>query len=331
MRRREFIAGLAGVAAWSVVARAEQASKVVRIGFLVTGSLASPDMRVTIDAFQQALGQLGYIEGQNVVTEYREADGNVEQFANLANELAHDGVNLLVAPNTPAARAAREATTTIPIVAAAMGNPVADGLVSSLARPGGNVTGLTFLGPDLTSKRLQLLKEALPNLARVAALWHRDAYGARTMNEMLETTAVAAQALRLQYRQVGVRGPAEVDSAFFAMVHQDAEAVLIFPSPVFYVERRRIADLALRYRLPSMFVDREFVQVGGFIAYGASLADLFRRSATYVDKILKGANPADLPVEQPTKFDLAINLKTAKSLGLEISPQLLARADEVIE
>src|SRR5262249_4347718 len=260
----------------------------------------SPDMRVTIDAFQQALRQLGYIEGQNIVTEYREAHGNVEQFANLATELARVAVDLIVAPNTPAARAARQAATTTPIVAAAMGNPVADGLVSSLARPTGNVTGLTFLGPELTSKRLQLLKEALPNLSRVAALWHRDAYGARTMNEMLETTDVAARALRLQYQPVGVRGPAELDSAFFAMIHQDAEAVLIFPSPMFYVERRRIADLALRYRLPSMFIDREFVQVGGFIAYGASLTDLFRRSATYVDKILNSAKPADLPVEQPT-------------------------------
>jgi putative tryptophan/tyrosine transport system substrate-binding protein len=331
MRRREFIAGLGGAAAWPLVARAQQASKVVRIGFLVTGSLASPDMRVTIDAFQQALRQLGYIDGQNIVIEYREAHGDIEPLANLATELVRAGVDLIVAPNTPAARAARQATTTTPIVAAAMGNPVADGLVSSLARPGGNVTGLTFLGPELTSKRLQLLKEALPNLSRVGALWHREAYGARTMNEMLETTDVAAQALRLQLQPVGVRGPAELDSAFFAMIHQDAQAVLVLPSPVFYVERRRIADLALRYRLASTFVDREFVQVGGFIAYGASLADLFRRSATYVDKILKGAKPADLPVEQPTEFDLAINLKTAKALGLEMPPTLLARADEVIE
>jgi putative tryptophan/tyrosine transport system substrate-binding protein len=331
MRRREFMAGLGGSAAWPLVARGQQASRVARIGFLVTGSLAAPDMRVTIDAFQQALRQLGYIEGQNIVTEYREAHGNVEHFANLATELVRAGVDLIVAPNTPAARAARQATTTTPVVAAAMGNPVADGLVSSLARPGGNVTGLTFLGPELTSKRLQLLKEALPNLSRVGALWHREAYGARTMNEMLETTDVAAQALRLQLQPVGVRGPAELDSAFFAMIHQDAQAVLVLPSPAFYVERRRIADLALRYRLASTFVDREFVQVGGFIAYGASLVDLFRRSATYVDKILKGAKPGDLPVEQPTKFDLAINLKTAKALGLEMPPTLLARADEVIE
>jgi putative ABC transport system substrate-binding protein len=329
VKRREFIAGLGGAAAWPVAARAQQASRVARIGFLGTGS--SPDTRVLIDAFQQGIRQLGYIEGQNIVIEYREAHGNIEQLANLATEFARIGLDLIVVPNTPVARAARQATTTIPIVAAAMGNPVADGLVSSLARPGGNVTGLTFLGPELTSKRLQLLKDALPKLSRVAALWHRDAYGARTMSEMLETTEVAAQALRLQYQPVGVRGPAELDSAFFAMIHQDAEAVLIFPSPMFYVERRRIADLALRYRLPSMFIDREFVQVGGFIAYGASLTDLFRRSAIYVDKILKGAKPADLPVEQPTEFDLAINLKTAKALGLEISPQLLARADEVIE
>jgi ABC-type uncharacterized transport system substrate-binding protein len=331
MRRREFIAALGGAVAWPVVGRAQQASRVARIGFPVTGSLASPDTRVTIDAFQQGLRQLGYIEGQNIVIEYREAHGDIEQLANLATELARVGVDLIVAPNTPAARAARQATTTTPIVVAAMGNPVADGLVSNLARPGGNVTGLTFLGPELTSKRLRLLKDALSNLSRVAALWHRDAYGARTMNEMLETTDVAARALRLQLQPVGVRGPVELDGAFFAMIRQDAEGVLVFPSSVFYVERRRIADLALRYRLPSMFVDREFVQVGGLIAYGASLADLFRRSATYVDKILKGAKPADLPVEQSTKFDLAINLKTASALGLTVPQMLLATADEVIE
>jgi putative ABC transport system substrate-binding protein len=210
-------------------------------------------------------------------------------------------------------------------------NPVADELVSSLARPGGNVTGLTFLGPELTSKRLQLLKDALPSVSRVAALWHRDAFGERTTNDMLKATDAAARTLQLQLQSVGIRSPEELAGAFFAMVRQDAGAVLVFPSPMLYGERRHIADLALRYRLPSMSVDREFVQVGGFMAYGASITDLIRRSAIYVDKILRGAKPGDLPVEQPTKFDLAINLKTAKALGITMPTSVLARADEVIE
>jgi putative tryptophan/tyrosine transport system substrate-binding protein len=328
MRRREFIAGLGGAAAFSTAALP---AKVARIGFLVTGSLASPDTTVLVDGFQRGLRQLGYVEGQNIVIEYREAHGDIEQFGSLATELVRLNVDLIVAPNTPAARAARQATTTIPIVASALANPVEDGLVSSLAHPGGNVTGLTFLGPELTSKRLQILKDALPNLFRVAALWHRGAFGERTTNNMLETTDAAARTLQLQLKTVGVRSSEELNGAFFTMIRQDAQAVLVFPSPMLYGERRRIADLALRYRLPSISVDSEFAKVGGFIAYGASLTDLLHRCAVYVDKILKGAKPADLPVEQPTKFDLAINLKTAKTLGLEISPQLLARADEVIE
>jgi putative ABC transport system substrate-binding protein len=331
MRRREFIAAFGSAAAWPLAARAQQAVRVPRIGYLVTDSLEAPETQVIHDAFRQSLRQLGYVEGQNIVIEYRETHGHTEQFGSLATELVHLNVDLIVAPNTPAACAARQATTTIPIVAAALANPVEDGLVSSLARPGGNVTGLAFLGPELTSKRLQLLKDALPNVSRVAALWHRDVFGERTTNNMLMTTDAAARTLQLQLQSVGIRSPNELAGAFFAMVRQDAEAVLIFPSPMLYGERRRIADLALRYRLPSMSVDREFAQVGGFMAYGASIIDLVRRSAIYVDKILKGAKPADLPVEQPTKFDLAINLKTAKALGLTVPPALLARADEVIE
>jgi putative ABC transport system substrate-binding protein len=331
MRRRAFIAALGGATAWPMMARGQQPVRVPRIGYLVTDSLEAPETQVIHDAFRQSLRQLGYVEGQNIVIEYRETHGHTEQFGSLATELVHLNVDLIVAPNTPAARAARQATTTIPIVAAALANPVEDGLVSSLARPGGNVTGLAFLGPELTSKRLQLLKDALPNVSRVAALWHRDVFGERTTNDMLITTDAAARTLQLQLQSVGIRSPNELAGALFAMVRQDAEAVLIFPSPMLYGERRRIADLALRYRLPSMSVDREFAQVGGFMGYGASIIDLVRRSAIYVDKILKGAKPADLPVEQPTKFDLAINLKTAKALGLTVPPALLARADEVIE
>jgi ABC-type uncharacterized transport system substrate-binding protein len=331
MNRREFIAALGGATAWPMVARGQQPVRVPRIGYLVTDSLEAPETQMIHDAFRQSLRQLGYVEGQNIVIEYRETHGHTEQFGSLATELVNLNVDLIVAPNTPAARAARQATTTIPIVAAALANPVEDGLVSSLARPGGNVTGLAFLGPELTAKRLQLLQDALPSVSRVAALWHRNAFGERTTNDMLRTTDAAARTLHLQLQSVGVRGPEELADAFFAMVRQNAEAVLVFPSPMLYGERRRIAALGLRYRLPSMSVDREFAQVGGFMAYGASIVDLVRRSAIYVDKILKGAKPADLPVEQPTKFDLAINLKTAKALGIQIPPALLARADEVIE
>jgi putative ABC transport system substrate-binding protein len=245
--------------------------------------------------------------------------------------LVRRDVDLIVAPNTPAAIAAMQATTTIPIVVEVMGDPVRDGLVASLARPGGNVTGLTFLGPELTAKRLQLMKDILPAMSRVVVLWHPDAYGEGTMSEMIRTTEAGAGALSLQLEMIEVRNPEELDGAFSAMTAKGAEAVFVFPSPMLFTERRRIVDLALRYRLPSMAVERGFPELGGLMSYGASLRDLWRGAATFVDKIIKGAKPGDLPVQQPTKYELVINLKTVKALGLEIPPQLLARADEVIE
>jgi ABC-type uncharacterized transport system substrate-binding protein len=238
---------------------------------------------------------------------------------------------LIVASNTPAARAARQATTTIPIVVAVMGDPVSDGLVASLARPAGNVTGMTFLGPELVSKRLELLKQALPALSRIAALWHPGAYGESTMTEMMGKMETAAATLLVRLQPVEVRGSAEFDGAFLAMARERADALIVLPSPMLFSERRHIVDLATQNRLPSIAMAREFVELGGLMSYGASLPDLFRRAGGYVDKILKGARPADLPVQQPTDFELVINLKTAKSLGLEIPPTLLARADEVIE
>jgi ABC-type uncharacterized transport system substrate-binding protein len=330
--RREFITLLGGAAAgWPFCSRAEPTSKVFRVGFMATGSLRSPEQRSMTDAFRQGLRERGYLEGQNIVIEYRAAEGKIERFTELAAELVDLHPDLIVASNTPAARAARQATATIPIVVAVMGDPVGDGLVASLARPAGNVTGMTFLGPELASKRLELLKQALPAMSRVAALWHPGAYGESTMTEMMGRMEAAAATLLVQLQPVEVRGPAEFDDAFLAMTRERPDALIVLPSPMLFSERRHIVDLATQNRLPSIAMAREFVELGGLMSYGASLPELFRRAGGYVDKILKGARPADLPVQQPTEFELVINLKTAKTLGIEVSSSLLARADEVIE
>jgi len=335
MRRREFITLLGGLAAsavsWPLAARAQQPARVARIGYLVTGSLDSPEYRRIIDAFRQGLGQLGYREGQNIAIEFREAHGQTARFGPLAAELAGRDVDVIIAPSTAAARAARQATTTIPIVAFALGDAVADGLVSSLARPGGNVTGLAFLAPELTAKRLQLFKDVVPTLSRVAGLWDPGTFGERTTGEMLKTSEAAAAALGLQLQMIAIRSHEELDSAFSAMIGDRIEAVFVFPGPLFFSAQQRIAALALRHRLPSMFVYSDFVHLGGLLAYGASIADLARRSAIYVDKILKGAKPGELPVEQPIRFELAINLRTARTLGIVVSPNVQQLADEVIE
>jgi putative ABC transport system substrate-binding protein len=332
IRRREFITLLGGAATWPVAARAQQpAAKTARIGLLATGALDSADMKSILDAFRQGLRERGYVEGQNIVIEYRAADGKIERFPELATELVRLNLDLIVAGNTPAARAAKEATITIPIVVPVMGDPVGDGLVASLARPGGNITGMTFLGPELAIKRLELLKQALPTISRVAALWHPGAYGESTMREMMRKMEVAAGTLLVQLQLVEVRGAAEFDRAFLAITSERADALIVLPSPMLFGERRHIVDLATRHRLPSIAMAREFVELGGLMAYGASIRDLFRSAGVYVDKILQGTKPADLPVEQPTKFELVINLTTAKALGLEVPPTLLALADEVIE
>ena len=330
--RRTFIGTLAGaLLAAPLAAEAQQAGKVARIGYLVTGSLESSEMRARLDAFRQGLRERGYVEGQNILIEYRLADGKIERLPSLATELARLKVDLIVAVATPAARAAQQATTTIPVVAVAMGDPVRDGLVASLARPGGNITGSTFLGPELVPKRLELLKEALPKVSRVAALWHPGAFGERTSQDMLKGTEAAVRTLGVHLQLVDVRRPDELDRAFSTMTRERSDALIVFPSSMLFSERRRIVALVAKSRLPSMFNNRESVELGGLISYGTNLTDLNRRAATYVDKILKGAKPADLPVEQPTTFELVINLKTAKALGLTIPPSLLLRADEVIQ
>lgn len=331
MKRREVIAAFAGAAAWPLAVWAQQRKNVPRIGFLVTASIETPEGRAIFKAFDQGLREHGYVDGQNVLVEVRAADSNVERFPALANELVGLNVDLIVASNTPAARAAQQATTTIPIVVPVMGDPVGDGLVASLARPGGNITGLTFLGPQLVPKRLALLKEALPTASQVAALWHPGAYGGRTMDDMMNEAEEAALTLGVHLRLIAVHVPDDLDRALSTVAGERADALLIFPSPMLYNLRKRIVDFAAEHWLPIMAMGKEFVQLGGFMSYGADIIDFNRRSVVYVDKILKGAKPADLPVEQPTKFELFINIKTAKAFGINIAPSLIARADEVIE
>jgi len=326
--RRTFIGTLVvSLLAAPLAAEAQQAAKVARIGYLAGNLTASPHLP---EAFRQGLRDLGYVEGRNVVIEYRDAEGRPERFAALAAELVALKVDVIVAPNTPAALAAKQATRTLPIVFAVAADPVMSGLVTSLARPGADVTGLSILAPELVGKRLELLTQAVPGVSRVAVLWQPGGLGERTDKDMLKEADVAARALGVRLQVVEARGPEDFDRAFTEMARARAGALTVLPSNMFTSERRRLVDLAAKNRLPAVYPWREFVEAGGFMAYGPNIADLFRRAATYVDKILKGAKPADLPVEQPTKFELVINLKTAKALGLTIPPSVLGRADEII-
>jgi putative tryptophan/tyrosine transport system substrate-binding protein len=331
MRRREFIAGIAGVAAWPLVAGAQQSSKVARVGLLIPGRLGAPMTIENLGAVRQGLADLGYVEGHNIVFEERGGDGTNGGLVGPAAELVSLNVDLIVAIATPAARAAQHATATIPIVVGSVGDPVQDGLVASLAHPGGNITGTTFLGPELVPKRFGLLKELLPAASRIAVLWNPDAFSELTTKVMVSEAAEAAKSLELELQYVEIRGPEEFERGVADAAKGGAQAMFQFPNPIFYENRERLVDLAAHYRLPAMYNAREFVEVGGLIGYGASPLGLNRRTAFYVDKILKGAKPADLPVEQPTVFDLAINRTTAKALGIDVPQTLLARADEVLE
>jgi ABC-type uncharacterized transport system substrate-binding protein len=332
MDRRAFISALAsGLLAAPLVAEAQPARRrVPLVGLLQQGHPSDPMRLRTADALRQGLREHGhYVEGQNIAIEYRY--GDVDALQSLANDLVRLNVDVIVAGGTPAAIAAKRATNTIPVVVANMADAVADRLVVSLARPGGNVTGNTFLGPELGPKRLQLLREVIPRVSRVAALQHPGVYGERTMRDMLKELEKTARAIGVELQVVGANSPDDFENAFAEMGKGHAAALIVLPSPMFYTEHRLLVDLAAKHRLPAIYVFREAVDVGGLMAYGASIPDLFRRAATYIDKILKGAKPADLPVEQPTKFELVINLKTAKALGLTIPPSLLQRADQVIE
>src|SRR5262245_30897600 len=323
-----FIAVLAlSLLAAPLVAGAQQTGKVPRIGFL---SLTSPSDRPALfDAFRQGLRELGWVEGQNVVIDYRYAEDRVDRLPDLASELVRLKVDLIVSWGTQGVTAAKDATETIPIVMIAVRDPVGIGLIASLARPGGNVTGVSgYAGLQLVAKQLELLKETVPKIRRVAILSNpSNAYHQLAIREV----NVAARSLGVQLLLLEARGPNEFDDAFAAMAKERVGALLVLSDGIFSSHRTRLADLAARSRLPAAYAIREIVEAGGLMSYGPSFLDLFRRSATFVDKILKGAKPADLPVEQPTKFELVINLKAAKALGLEVPPLLIAQADELIE
>jgi putative ABC transport system substrate-binding protein len=329
MNRRDTVLALLALGAAPLAAEAQQAGKVARIGYVSANLADNPHLR---DAFLQGLRDLGYVEGRNAVIEYRGAEGNVERVPALAAELVALKVDVIfVGGGTRVTLGAMQATKTIPIVFTGVGDPVESGLVSNLARPGGNVTGLSALSPELVGKRLELLKQAIPGVDRVAVLWRPGALGERTDKDMLTAADVAARALGLRLQFVEAQDADEFARAFSDMSSARAGALTVLPSNRFLRHHTRIVDLAARNRLPAVYTSREFVDAGGLMSYGANEPDLFRRAATYVDKILKGAKPGDLSVEQPTKFELVINLKTAKVLGLTIPQSMLAHADEVIQ
>jgi putative tryptophan/tyrosine transport system substrate-binding protein len=327
VKRREFITLLGSAAAWPLAARAQPGGKKYTIGLFSAG-IRLPENAPAWIAFLSALRELGWIEGKNVVFEGRYADNRLERLPALAEELVRLNVDVIVAIGTLAPLAAKRATSTIPIVMAAAGDPLGSGLVASLAQPGGNVTGMSLMAPDLGGKRLELLKELLPRFARVAVLWNAaNPYSANVFKE----TQVAGRVLGVQVQSLEVRNPEDLNGAFEAARQQHPDALVSVEDPFTATYRKRITDFAIAARLPSLYGLREDANAGGLVSYGANLAELYRRAAGYVDKILKGAKPADLPVQQPTTFELVVNLKTARLLGLEIPPTLLARADEVIE
>ena len=320
-----FAAAVSVLAAVSV-AHAQPGGSVPRVGYLSPYSASDPQIQRGRDLFELALRELGYVEGQNVAIEYRWAEGKDERLPRLAAELVHSAVDVIVATGgVPSARAAQQATRTIPIVLGGAVDPVGAGLVASLARPGGNITGVTLIPDALVGKQLELLTEILPKASRVAVLWNPDNPG----NARQLRAAEAVPGLRLE--PVEARDPAEIEKAFVTMAGRRADGVIVLLDPIFLHERERIADLAMRNRLPAVYGYRLHANAGGLMAYGANRAELPRQTALYVARILKGAKPADLPVAQPAKFELVINIKTAKALGLKIPQSVLLRADEIIE
>jgi ABC-type uncharacterized transport system substrate-binding protein len=307
---------------------AVEAQQAARIGYLTLNLDANPRYH---DAFRQGLRDLGYVEGRDVVIEYRDARGKPERLAALAAELVALNVDVIVAPGTLAALAAKRATATTPIVVSTIGDPVADGLVESLARPGGNVTGLSNLSGDLIGKCMQLLKEAVPRTTRVAVLTHPGSATTKTDKDYATRAHAAGRSLGFEVQLIDAGRPVDLDRAFAEMTRWHANALVVMPYATLLQERTGIAIMAAKQRVPAVYAYRENVMAGGLMSYGADLADQFRRSAAYVDRILKGAKPGDLPIEQPTKFELVINLKTAKALGLTIPQTLLLQADQVFE
>jgi putative tryptophan/tyrosine transport system substrate-binding protein len=330
-RRSIALALMLGLLAVPLAAEAQQAVKVPRIGYLSMLSYSDSSLGPLRNAFREGLREHGYIEGQTITIEWRFADGSRERLPALAAELVRLKVDVIFTETTPATRAATQATTTIPIVFNPIADPVGEGFVANLARPGGNVTGLTQASLELSGKRLELLTGAVPRVTRVGVLSHSGVPSERSVRVMLEETEAAARTLGVQLRHLEVQGPRDLDRPFAAISREKVGALIVLNSPMFLSERRLIVDLATKNRLPAMFFLREFAEAGGLMSYGPNFPGLWRRAATYVDKILKGAKPGDLPVEQPTKFELVINMKTAKALGLTIPQSLLVRADEIIQ
>jgi putative ABC transport system substrate-binding protein len=308
------------------VAQAQQPGKVPRIGYLNAGSSSTNPARR--EAFRQGLRDLGHVEEKSIVIEWRYAEGKPDRLVALAAELVRLKVDVIVTAGPASTRPAKEATSAIPIVMGFDSDPVGNGFVASLARPGGNITGLSSLSPEISGKQLELLKEIVPRLSRVAVLATSTQPGNA---QSLRETELAAGVFKVQLQYLDVLGPKDIETAFRAAGKGRADAVLVLQSPVFNFHRTQVAELAAKNRLPAVYGQPEFMDTGGLMVYGASVTEMFRRAATYVDKILKGTNPADLPVEQPTKFEFVINLKAAKQIGLTIPPNVLARADKVIK
>jgi ABC-type uncharacterized transport system substrate-binding protein len=325
--RRKFLATLGGAAAaWPLAAGAQQPERMRRIGFLSAGAQVQPSKNWSI--FVDGLREFGWIEGKNIVFDQRYADNNLDRLPELARELVRLDVDVIVTVGTLAPLAVKRATTSIPIVMVNAGDPVRSGLVASLARPGGNVTGMSLMAPDLGGKRLELLKETLPRLSHVAIIWNAaNPYSALVFDE----TQSAAKKLTVELQSLEVRSPGDFDGALAATLRNRVDALVIVEDPLTYNHLKKVAEFCANNRLPAIYGLREFADAGGLMTYGASNADLYRRSVEFVDKILRGVKPSDLPVQQPTKFELMINLNTAKLLGLEIPSTFLARADEVIE
>ena len=328
MKRREFITIVGCAAAWPLASRAQQIGKVPRIGYLSPGS-ASPGPLAYHDEFQRGLRELGYVDGRNIVVEYRFAEGKFDRLDQLAAELVGLNVDVIVSVVTQASLAAKNATSTIPIVIVSVADPVGAGLVGNLARPGANVTGTSAMTSEVIGKSLALLKQTVPTVSSVAVLWNPN--NVTYQGQIMREVEIAAGKLGVELQTFGVGRPDEFDRTFAAITSARAASLLVLPDPLFSSYTAQIADLANKNRLPAMYGLREDAGAGGLLAYGPKYADLYRRAADYVDKILKGAKPADLPVEQPTKFEFIINLNTARTLGLTIPSGVLAIADEVIE
>jgi len=306
-------------------AQAQQSKKIARIGFLSATSASSQSLRV--EAFRQGLRELGYVEGKNIVIEWRFAEGKADRLRELVAELVRLKVDVIVTGGPPPTRAAKQATSTIPIVMAFDDDPVGSGFAASLARPGGNITGLSTYFPEISGKQLELLREIVPKLSRAAVLGNASQPG---HPQALREINLAADGFRVQVQYLQVRGTQDIDSAFRAASKERADGVLVLSTAVLFLERKQVADLAVKNRLPAIYGRPEYVENGGLVYYGPIYTDLFRRAATYVDKILKGTKPTDIPIEQPMKFDFIINLQAAKKIGLTIPPNVLVRADKVI-